>query len=592
MGDFDLPIIESIVLVQNTYDHQNTDITSQPYNSLRHKGCRNVGFIILSKCPSVYFAFYPADCLLHSDSAILYVNIQLANCPPGYELTGISCNCLQSIFDVTGHNNPCNSSTGLIKCPQYDWMKPIFDKDQTYKCFMWSPNCPAHLCRNEKDCWLNFSSDNVDCLCLEHRTAMLCGACLQNYSLTLGSLKCSNCNSNNYLSLLLVFTLAGVALIASLLLLHITVADGTINGLIFYANLINIIKDIIFSPEKLPRDLLIIFISWLNLDFGMQTCFYAGLNYYSYTWLQFVFPFYLWFLVGLVILACKYSSRAMKLFGSNPVAVLATVVLMSFSKLLHTSQQILSYVTVYYSNGTQEKRWKMDPNLLYFQGKHLPLAMFGLFIITVFLLPYIVLLSFGHYLQKYSNKRGLKWLIKFKPILDAYYAPFYKNTRYWVGFLVFIRTSFNITYSILKNTEYIVILVIIPSALTGIALTPWLQQKIYEKKFANILEGSFILNIIVLIILSLAANTTKEKSKNQQSQFYTSIGIAFIEFLTILAFHVWRRLKLGWLHIKSLNTEVLSSSKDLDKSERNVSTTSVFDVGELLLDDNAELLNF
>ena len=43
-------------------------------------------------------------------------------------------------------------------------------------------------------------------------------------SLTLSSLKCSKCNSNNYLSLVLVFIQAGVALLASLLLLHITVA--------------------------------------------------------------------------------------------------------------------------------------------------------------------------------------------------------------------------------------------------------------------------------------------------------------------------------------------------------------------------------
>ena len=201
---------------------------------------------------------------------------------------------------------------------------------------------------------------------------MLCGACLQNYSLTLSSLKCSKCNSNHYLSLLLVFTLAGIALIASLLLLHMTFAEGTINGLIFYATVINIIKDIVFPPDTLPLNPLTLFLSWLNLDFGIQICFYTGLDYYSYTWLQFVFPFYLWFLVGLIILACKYSSRAMKLFGSNPVAVLATVVLMSCSKLLHTSQQVLSYVTVYHSDGTLEKRWRIDPNLLYFQGKHIP----------------------------------------------------------------------------------------------------------------------------------------------------------------------------------------------------------------------------
>ena len=246
---------------------------------------------------------------------------------------------------MTGNDDLCDSSTGLIKCPQQGWMKPILDENLIYKGFMWSHNCPAHLCRNDEDNWLDFSSDNVDFLCLEYCTARLCGACIQNYSLMLSSLKCSKCDSNNYLSLLLVFALTGIALIASSLFLHMTIVDGTINGLIFNANIINIIniiKDIIFSQDILPPNPLTIFLSWLNLDFGIPTCFYTGLNYYSYTWLQFFFPFYLWFLVGLIILTCKYSSRAMKLFGSNPVAVLATVVLMSYNKLLHTSQQILS----------------------------------------------------------------------------------------------------------------------------------------------------------------------------------------------------------------------------------------------------------
>ena len=473
-------------------------------------------------------------------------------------------------------------------------MKPILYENLTYQGFMWSPNCPAHLCRNDKDSWLDFSSDNVDFLCLEYRTAMLCGACLQNYSLTLSSLKCSKCNSNNYLSLLLVFALAGVALIASLLLLHMTVADGTINGLIFYANTINIIKDLIFPQDKISTDPLTVFIAWLNLDFGIPTCFYTGLNYYSYTWLQFVFPFYLWFLVGLIILACKYSSRAMKLFGSNPVAVLATVVLMSYSKLLHTSQQILSYVTVYYSDGTQEKRWKINPNTLYFQGKHIPLAMFGIFIVIVFLIPYLVLISFGHYLQKYSNKRGLNWLIKIKPILDAYYAPFCKNTRFWAGFMLFTRTCLSITYSTLKNTEHITILVIVPSVLTGITLILWLQYKIYQKRFLNLLEGSFFVNVIILSIAT--HHVTREQNSHQLPLTYTSISIAFIEFLAIFAVHAWHRLNLKCLYMKWMkyhktcknrsSNQCASKETELDKPEGNVSTTMVFNIREPLLDDS------
>ena len=596
LGEFDFPINQSVAFTLHNYYYQQTtssQLVGQPYNYLVTNGCRNLGFHIFSEQQTEYLKLHPFQCFDHPAS--LSLTIHLDDCPPGFELIDTACKCQKNIFKVTGHNDLCDSSTGLIKCPQHDWMKPNLDENLTYQGFMWSPNCPSHLCHNNnKNNWLNFSNFNDDSLCLEHRTVMLCGACRQSYSLTLSSLKCSKCNSNNYFSLLLVFTLAGVALIASLLLLNITIADGTINGLIFYANIINTIKDTVFQLDKLPFNPLTVFISWLNLDFRIPACFYTGLNYYSYTWLQFVFPFYLWFLVGLIILACKYSSRVMKLFGSNPVAVLATVVLMSYSKLLHTSQQILSYVTVYYSDGTQEKRWKTDPNLLYFQGKHIPLAMFGIFLVIVFLAPYLILISFGYYLQRYSNKRGLRWLVKIKPILDAYYAPFCKNTRYWVGFLLFVRTSVGIACSALSNRERTTFVVIVSSILSGMALIPWLQE-IYQTKFVNVLEGSFVINIIVTMYHFIA-----QGHKNQQLiVFYTSVCVAFIEFLAILFFHVWHRLNLKCLYMKYcksylisktevhiISSERVSKVKDSDKPGGNVLTTTVFDIREPLLDDS------
>ena len=581
--------------LNDNYGKTSSQIFAQPYNYFMEKGCHNLGFMILSEHQTEQLILHPRQCRF--DTSILTVNIRLDDCPPGFLLIEYACKCRESIHRLTGLTDLCDSSTGLIKCPQHDWMKPILGSNRTYEGFMWSPNCPSHLCHKNEDNWLDFSSDNVDFLCLENHTAVLCGACIQNYSLTLSSLECSKCTSNNYLSLLLVFTLAGVALIAFLLLLCMTVADGTINGLIFYANTINIIKDQIFPHKLLHPNPLTVFLSWLNLDFGIPTCFFTGLNYYSYTWLQFVFPFYLWLLVGLIILACKYSSRAMKLFGSNPVAVLATVVLMSYNKLLHTCQQILSHVTVFYSNGTQEQKWKVDPNLLYFQGKHIPLVMFGLLIVVVFLIPYVFLISFGHYLQMYSNKRGLKWLIMIKPILDAYYAPFCKNTRYWVGFLLFTRTCLSITYTAIENSMHNTILVVVASVLTGTTLILWLQHKIYQKKFVNVLEGSFITSIVVLSI-STYHIVKRDDVTHQFILSYTSIGIAFIEFLAILTFHTWHRLSLKqpcakWKKSRSCKIEGPTSSsqhvaelRDLDRPKERVITTAMFDIQEPLLEDS------
>ena len=68
-----------------------------------------------------------------------------------------------------------------------------------------------------------------------------------------------------------------------------------INGLIFYANIFAMNSATFFSP---PTNVLTVFIAWLNLDLGIETCFYDGMDAYTKAWLQYAFPFYVWVLVG------------------------------------------------------------------------------------------------------------------------------------------------------------------------------------------------------------------------------------------------------------------------------------------------------
>ena len=43
--------------------------------------------------------------------------------------------------------------------------------------------------------------------------------------------------------------------------------------------------------------MLSVFIAWINLDFGIETCFYSGMDTYQKTWLQFAFPLYILLLI-------------------------------------------------------------------------------------------------------------------------------------------------------------------------------------------------------------------------------------------------------------------------------------------------------
>ena len=40
----------------------------------------------------------------------------------------------------------------------------------------------------------------------------------------------------------------------------------------------------------MKRNILTVFIAWVNLDFGFETCFYDRMDGYAKTWLQLVFP--------------------------------------------------------------------------------------------------------------------------------------------------------------------------------------------------------------------------------------------------------------------------------------------------------------
>ena len=98
---------------------------------------------------------------------------------------------------------------------------------------------------------------------------------------------------------ILVGVLSGLVLVATLQVLNLTVAVGTLNGIIFYANIIAA-NFSTFIPAAHPS-ILTVFMSWLNLDLGIDVCFLNGMNTYTKQWLQLIFPTYVITLVAMVI---------------------------------------------------------------------------------------------------------------------------------------------------------------------------------------------------------------------------------------------------------------------------------------------------
>ena len=97
-----------------------------------------------------------------------------------------------------------------------------------------------------------------------------------------GNSQCKHC-SNSFIALVLAFIFAGFALVLVLMYCNFTVADGTLmNGLIFYVNIIRIHHTILFPSGHI--NIVTVIIAWLNLDLGIELCFYNGFDTYTRTW--------------------------------------------------------------------------------------------------------------------------------------------------------------------------------------------------------------------------------------------------------------------------------------------------------------------
>ena len=78
----------------------------------------------------------------------------------------------------------------------------------------------------------------------------------------------------------MIIIIAGIVLVVLLYLLNLTVTNSTINGIIFYGNIISI-NDSIFLTNNYVFYPLRVFISFSNLDLGIETCFYNGMDGYA-----------------------------------------------------------------------------------------------------------------------------------------------------------------------------------------------------------------------------------------------------------------------------------------------------------------------
>ena len=514
----------------------NSSSTVQTGNTRLNATCTNVTFKITAN-PSlntskVYVTLEGLLSGLSPDDYAKDIEVSIESCPIGFPLLNDACSCRP---ELNTSSITCDINTQIITRNGDMWIGYKNDSD----CLIVYSLCPFDYCNNGK-IYFNITSPNPQCL--YNRSGILCGQCSDGLSLMLGSNYCGQC-TNNYIALIIPFAVAGIALIAFIITLNLTVSVGTINGLIFYANVVKIYEPIFFPNG--PVKVLSQFISWLNLDLGIETCFFDGMDSCSKMWLQFIFPGYVWFLLILIIISSQYSSKMVRLVGSHAVPVLATMILLSYTKLIRTVFQALYFVNIQCNgnNNVTLLRWYIDANVQYVGGYcHLPLFLFSLAVLILLIIPYTFYLLtiplFEGPLSKYM-RCCQKYM---KAFFDAYGGPYKDKCRFWTGFLLLVRVVLALVVSL--DTETTISLDVLTSLLFVIISMYFLLTGIYRRLPLACLEMSFFLNLMIIAYVNAQ---TYKTSNSRQVLSVALVSVSFIVFCGIIFYHVWDHLSKSYL---------------------------------------------
>ena len=467
----------------------------------------------------------------------VYISISLLSCPPGFHIRSrepFKCDCNKLLQEIP--NVYCYIQDQTIGRSGLVWVGMIDEDNGTNGTIAASEYCPLNYCsKGASDVTLS----EPDSQCNYNHSGTLCGGCQPGLSLALGSAQCLPC-SNDYLALLIPFTLAGPALVGFIKLLDLTVAQGTLNGLVFYANIIQVNQDI-FLPQRSTNPLTI-FIAWLNLDLGVETCFFNGLDAYTKTWLQFAFPLYVWSIAGFIIILAKYSDRLAKVMGNNSVPVLATLFLLSHAKLCRTIITALSYTMVVTSQGNNDKLittsvWSVDGTVDYLGSKHAPLFAIAVATLLFLWLPYTLLLFLGQWLYRCNCRLITKFLINIKPFLDAHYGSLKGRHRYWFGALHLVRAAIFLISALVPSDHSSIVAI---SVSTSAVLLMFFGSIVYCNSAVSLFNMAFFLN------LSLFATTIfyiRTSGGDLAVASFTLIEMAFLQFIGLVIFKMGCILK-------------------------------------------------
>ena len=412
--------------------------------------------------------------------------VQLLPCPVGFTLQNRECICdpfLPPNIDT------CYIDLSAIRRPANNWITAHTLTNNTTNYLI--SDCPMDYCLPYTT---NVNLVHPDLQCQFNRTGILCSQCPHPLSMVFASSRCMKC-TNVHILITIIVIVAGIVLVVLLYVLNLTVTNGTINGIIFYANIISIndsvflVNDNVFKPLR-------VFISFTNLDLGIETCFYNRMDSYVKMWLQLFFPSYLIIIAVSIIIASRHSSRILRLTYSRSLPVLATLFLLSYTGVLRVVLTVLfSYSTITcYPSGDKQTVWSIDASIPLF-GLKFTILFITCLVLFLILILFNITLLFTRYLSRF------RVVNHFKPLIDALQGSYKDKYYYWIAVHMMFRSMFFSFYAFQVKLSLI---------LATISLVIFTSYYAYLKpnknRIINFQELSTLVNLSIMYAVSIQEN--------------------------------------------------------------------------------------
>ena len=206
---------------------------------------------------------------VHEGSIQLAFCVVMIPCPFGFSHINGTCVC-DSFIITQKITSKCHIDTTSITISSGKWLGHI--QNITYG---FASVCPTGYCISNL---IDIDMTRKDYICHPNRRGTLCGDCVEGYSIVLGSDDCQCCHSNLFLLLIIVFGVAGIAVVFILFCLRITISSKVLGGIVFFANMTEVsLRDSLTEGHIYGHILNIIF-SLLNLNLGFRVCFFKGMT--------------------------------------------------------------------------------------------------------------------------------------------------------------------------------------------------------------------------------------------------------------------------------------------------------------------------